>query len=239
MAMSSNGISRRELIVRSAATAAGLGLSISISAATRKAYAKVDPKPDTKADNATLNALLAAEYDAVATYTAGAGIIAADSATPQATRDLVTDVAVHFRSQHSEHAAALKKLIEDNAGTAVADAGKPSLPAKFPTSGATTTDVIKLAADKEKQAAYTYAQVMATISTQTAAKLVASIGAVEAQHFVVLYLLAEGLISTTDKTAMNASLVVPAAFILDAGVSGSVNLEKLPALDDLLKLDEA
>jgi hypothetical protein len=47
------------------------------------------------------------------------------------------------------------------------------------------------------------------------------------------------LISTTDKTAMNASLVVPAAFILDAGVSGSVNLEKLPALDDLLKLDEA
>jgi Ferritin-like domain len=60
-----------------------------------------------KNDNTTLNALLSAEYDAIATYTAGAGIIAADSATAQATRDTVTAVAVHFRDQHTQHAAAL------------------------------------------------------------------------------------------------------------------------------------
>jgi rubrerythrin len=237
--MTPHEISRRELIVRSAATAAGLGLSISISAAARKAHAKVDPKPDASADNTTLNALLAAEYDAIATYTAGADIIMGDSGTDQAVRDLVSDVATHFRSQHVDHAAALKKLIQDNKGTPVDDAGKAKFPDKFPMSGATTTDVIKLAADKEKQASYTYAQVMETISTQTAAKLVASIGGVETQHFVVLYLLAEGLIKATDKTKAMASLVVPAAFVLDVGAAGTVNLENFPELDELLKLDAA
>jgi len=113
--MPANPMSRREMLVRSAATAAGLSLSISLSAATRKAQAKVDPAPNPKNDNTTLNALLSAEYDAIATYTAGAVIIAADSATPQATRDTVTAVAVHFRNQHTQHAAALRRLILEGA----------------------------------------------------------------------------------------------------------------------------
>jgi rubrerythrin len=234
---SATGISRRELLVRSAATAAALGVSISINAVSRKARAQADPEPDAAKDNEVLNALLNAEYDAVATYTAGAGIIAADSATPQGTRDVVTGVAVHFRDQHAQHAAALKKLIEANDGEAVADSGMAQLPSSFDAAAATTTDVIKLAADKEKQAAYTYAQVMQQISTQAAAKLVASIGAVETQHFVVLYLLAEGLIEATAKTGTDPGLVVPAAFVLDVGGAGTVNLEKFAALDALLKLD--
>ena len=234
--MNTQGLSRRELLVRSAATAAGIGLSVSLST-SRKAYAKVDPKPDPKADETTLNALLTAEYDAVAAYTAGAAIIAADSQTPQETRDVVSGVAAHFRDQHVQHAAALSALIKANGGSAAEDSGKPKLPASFPADSARTLDVVKLAADKEKQAAFTYAQVMATISTQTAAKLVASIGAVETQHFVVLYLLAEELITTTAKTSSNPELVVPAAFILDVGPAGSTNLENLPALDDLLALD--
>lgn len=232
-------ISRRTMLVRSAATAVGLGLSMSILAAQRKALAKVEPAPSPEQDNDVLNALLNAEYDAVATYNAGAGIIAADAATPKAVRDTVTGVAVHFRDQHAQHAAALKQLIEQNGGTAVKDSGKPTLPKSFPTATANTTDVIKLAADKEKQAAYTYAKVMGSISTQTAAKLVASIGAVETQHFVVLYLLAEGLIEATEKTGMSPTLVVPAAFILDVGGAGTVNLEKFDALDKLLALDKA
>lgn len=227
------------MLARSAALAAGLGLSMSVLAGQRKALAKVDPEPDESKDNDVLNALLKAEYDAVATYNAGAGIIAADMATPKATRDTVTGVAVHFRDQHVQHAAALKRLIESNGGTPAADTGKPTLPASFPAASANTTDVIKLATDKEKQAAYTYAQVMASISTQTAAKLVASIGAVETQHFVVLYLLAEGLIEATAKTGMSPTLVVPAAFILDVGGPGTANLEKFQALDDLLAFDKA
>jgi rubrerythrin len=230
-------ISRREALVRAAAAAAGLGLAVSMTAVSRKAHAKVEPDPDPVADNDTLNALLAAEYDAIATYTAGAGIIAADTATVEGVRKVVTDVAVHFQSQHKEHAAALKALIETNKGTPVKDDGKAKLPKSFPAATATTTDVIKLAADKEKQAAYTYAQVLKTISTQTAAKLVASIGAVETQHFVVLYLIVEGLIQANDATAAKPTLVVPAAFVLDVGPSGSINLETFAALDDLLKLD--
>lgn len=225
------------MIVRSAAAAAGLGLSISLSTAARKARAEVNPTPDANADNTTLNALLNAEYDAVATYTAGAGIIAADSATLQATRDLVTAVAVHFQDQHKLHAAALSKMITDNGGTPATDTMTPAIPSSFP-SAATTTDVIKLAADKEKAAAYTYANVMQTISTQAAAKLVSSIGGVETQHFVVLYLLAEGLITTTSTTMANVALVVPAAFILDGvGASGDANLENFAMLDTLLTLD--
>jgi rubrerythrin len=237
--MALSDISRRSMLARSAALAAGLGLSMSVLAGQRKALAKVDPEPDESKDNDVLNALLKAEYDAVATYNAGAGIIAADMATPKATRDTVTGVAVHFRDQHVQHAAALKRLIESNGGTPAADTGKPTLPASFPAASANTTDVIKLATDKEKQAAYTYAQVMASISTQTAAKLVASIGAVETQHFVVLYLLAEGLIEATAKTGMSPTLVVPAAFILDVGGPGTANLEKFQALDDLLAFDKA
>jgi len=236
--MTLSDFSRRKLLVRAAATAAGLGLAVSISGATRRAQAKVDQAPDPTADNDTLNALLTAEYDAIATYSAGAGIIAGDSGTPQATRDVVTDVAAHFQDQHRQHAAALAKLIKANGGTPVADSKQAKLPASFP-ADATTTDVMKLAADKEKHAAVAYVQVMKTISTLTTAKLVAAIGAVETQHFVVLYLLVEGLIQASDGTAMNPTLVVPAAFVLDVGASGTTNLENFPALDELLKLDAA
>lgn len=235
--MQENEITRRQLFVRSVATAAALSLSMSILAETRKAQARIDPVPDPVKDNELLNALLAAEFDAIATYSAGAMLIAADAVTPAATKKLVTDVAVHFQTQHKEHAAALSKLITDNKGTPVADTMTPSLPASFVASPKDTTAVMKLAADKEKAAAFTYTQVMAQISTSTAAKLVASIGAVETQHFVVLYLLIEGLIAATDKAAMSPSLVVPAAFILDVGAAGTLNLEKFAALDALLTLD--
>lgn len=240
--MTSNGMTRRELFARSAATAASISLAISMNATARKAQAKVDPPENITKDNETLNALLNAEWDAIATYTAGASIIDADTADSSeaavATRALVKKVALHFQSQHTDHANALKKLIEDNGGTPAEQTDAPQIPDSFPTSP-TTADVIKLGADKEKQAAFTYASVVRTISTKAAAKLIASIGGVETQHFVVLYLLAEQFIAPTASTDMNAALVVPASFILDAGVSGAANLENLPALDALLKLDEA
>ncbi|MEO6602698.1 MAG: ferritin-like domain-containing protein [Polyangiaceae bacterium] len=229
--------SRRQLIVRAAYAATALGLAASINAASRTAEAKVSPAPDAKKDNDVLNALLAAEYDAIATYTAGAGIIAADTVTPQDTKDTVTSVAVHFQDQHKQHAAALKKLIQDNGGTPVVDSMTPKLPASFPAATAKTTEVMKLAADKEKQAAVAYVQVMKSISTPTAAKLVAAIGGVETQHFVVLYLLVEGLISANATTKLKPMLVVPAAFVLNVGASGTTNLENFPDLDTLLALD--
>ena len=230
-------LSRRQVLVRAAATAVSLGLAVSMTAASRRASAAANPAPDKAKDNDVLNALLKAEHDAIATYSAGAGIIAADTATAQATRDVVTDVAVHFQDQHKAHAAALKQLIEDNDGTPVADAMTAKIPASF--DEMTTVGVLKLAADKEKQAAVAYAEVMKSISTSAAAKLVASIGAVETQHFVVLYLLVEGLIAANAMTAQSPTLIVPAAFVLDVGPSGTTNLEKFAALDALLELDPA
>jgi len=230
-------LSRRELLARSAATAAGLGLSIALSANARRAYAETTATPDPKADEATLNALLSAEYDAIATYTAGAAILEGDTETPQSVRDTVAAVAQHFQAQHKQHADALRALIEADGGMPAPDTMKPQLPASFPASSARTSDVIKLATDKEKQAAFTYAQVLETISTQTAAKLVASIGGVETQHFVVLHLLASELATPTEKTAMKPELVVPAAFVVDVGLSDSLSLEDFRALDELLAFD--
>ena len=229
-------LNRRQMLVRAAAAATALGLAVSINAASRKAEAKVNPAPDPAKDNTILNTLLTGEYDAVATYTAGAALIAADTGTAQATRDIVTSVAVHFQDQHKQHAAALKALISANGGTPATDTMVAKIPTSFPTV-ATTTDVMKLAADKEKHAAIAYAEVMKTLSTSAAAKLVASIGGVESQHFVVLYLLVEGLISANDNTKMNPALIVPAAFVLNVGASGTTNLENFPALDALLTLD--
>ncbi len=236
--MSLNDFSRRAMLARAAATAVGLGLAASINAASRRAEAKVTPPPSPIMDNDALNALLTAEYDAIATYTAGAAIIAADTPTPKATRDVVTNVAVHFQDQHKQHAAALKAMILSNAGTPVTDTMVAKIPSSFPAKP-TTTDVMKLAADKEKHAAVAYVQVMQSVSTVAAAKLIAAIGGVETQHFVVLYLLVEGLIEANNGTAMNPTLVVPAAFVLDVGGTGTANLETFPALDNLLKLDAA
>src|ERR1700712_153986 len=100
--MLENELSRRQLLVRSAAAAAGLSLSMSMLAA-QKASALVDPPVNATKDIDTLKGLLAAEYNAIATYTAGAGLIAADTVTPAPTKDIVTKVAVHFRSQHQDH----------------------------------------------------------------------------------------------------------------------------------------
>jgi rubrerythrin len=230
-------LSRRQLLVRSAATATALSLSMSMLAAARKAQAKVDPPRDPAADNGKLNALLAAEYDAVATYGAGAQIIADDSATDAGLRDTVGKVALHFQDQHKKHAAALKALIEANSGSAVEDAKKANIPASFTTAPPTTISVIKLAADKERDAAVAYANAMQTLSTAAASKLVAAIGGVESQHFVVLYLLAEGLIAGNMATNGLPELVVPADFVVDVGLAGSKNLQELPSLEQLLTYD--
>lgn len=230
-------LSRRQLFVRSAASAVALALASAMQTRAAKVRAEVEPQPDPDADNDVLNTLLAAEYDAVATYGAGAGLIDADSGTPQELRDTVKKVATHFAAQHAAHARALAKLISDNGGTATSDGGEANLPTSFPSAGATTTDVIKLATDKEKKAALAYAGALKTLSTQAAAKLVAAIGGVETQHFVVLHLLAEGLVEGTDATATMFDLVVPAAFVADIGAGDGTSLEAFPALDALLALD--
>jgi hypothetical protein len=213
--MTQQGLTRREALVRAAATAAGIGLLATVSLNARIAEAKIDPTPDPAKDVVILNALLAAEYDAIATYVAGVGILT--NAANKATSGAALLVGGHFVAQHQAHRDALIALVKTLGGTPTAEVDTPVLPASFKAilATATTLDVIKLAADKEAAAARTYAEVVGQLSTQTAAALAASIGGVETQHFVVLFLLASGLITpgpaVTDQASAN--LIVPGDFI--------------------------
>ena len=231
-------MSRREMLLRAAITAASLNIATALTTVARNARADED-ESDPADDNEHLNAALAAEYDAIATYGTAATIIAADASTPKATRDVVAGLGAHFRAQHVEHAAALDKFIKMNGGAPIADPATPCLPASFPATTAKTSDVIKLAADKEKHAAVAYASAIGKVGTATAAELLASIGAVETQHFVLLYALAEDLIAANDVTLKNVALLSPASFVLDVGAAGTISLETETALAPLLTLEPA
>ncbi len=214
--MTQQGLTRREALARAAATAAGIGLLATVSLKARIAEAKVDPAPDPAKDVEILNALLNAEYDAIATYTAGVGILTNDA--NKGTSGPALLVGGHFVAQHQQHRDALIKLITTLKGTPAPEVTTPTLPASFKAilATATTTDVIKLACDKEAAAGRTYAEVVGQLTTQTAAALAASIGGVETQHFVVLFLLASGLIvpGPAIKGQAEANLVVPGDFMV-------------------------
>lgn len=231
--MKTRDLSRREVLVRAALGVASLNVTAALTAYSRNARGDDDSGTG---DVEHLNAVLAAEYEAVATYTAGAPLLTADSTMTKAARDALAAIAAQFQAHHVEHAAALKKLIQAKGGTARADSGKPNLPPSFP-AAAKGLDVLKLAADREKHAAIAYAQALAKVSDATAAKLAASIGGVESQHFAVLYAFAEGLIEVNDATLANAALLAPAPFVLDPGTAGTPSLETKTALDALLALD--
>lgn len=214
--MTQQGLTRREALARAAATAAGIGLLATVSLKARIAEAKVDPAPDPAKDVEILNALLNAEYDAIATYTAGVGILTNDQ--NKGTSGAALLVGGHFVAQHQQHRDALIKLITSLGGTPAPENTTPTLPNSFKAilATATTVDVIKLACDKEAAAGRTYAEVVGQLTTQTAAALAASIGGVETQHFVVLFLLASGLIvpGPAIKTQADANLVVPGDFMV-------------------------
>lgn len=231
--MTTRDMSRREMLARVALGAAGLNVAAALTALGRTARAD---EGDGKGDVEQLNSALAAEYEAIATYTSASQLLAQDSSTPKAIRDALAALSAQFQSHHVEHVAALKKLIQANGGTARADNGKPNLPASFPAT-AKGPDVLKLAADREKHAALAYARALTKVSDATAAKLLASIGGVESQHFAVLYALAEGFVAVNDATVANAALLAPAAFVLDPGTAGTPSLETTTSLDALLALD--
>lgn len=135
-------------------------------------------------DVAILNALLAAEYSAINTYAAGAGVIAGAPAIDPLYkyRGVVTAIAVHFQNQHRDHAEKLREFIIAQGGTPVADAGTDAVPTDFEPS---IKNVIDLARNAEKAAAVAYTDVQKNISVQDNAALAAAIGSVESQHFVL------------------------------------------------------
>jgi rubrerythrin len=208
--------SRRKAVGVAALAATGLAVAAAFGART----ARADSPDDT-----ALNALLQAELNAIATYTAGAGILQnPDGGDPNAAiAPTVLAVAVHFQSQHQDHADALTALIKKNGDTPVTK-GSAVIPKGFK---ASVINVIRLAANAERAAAVAYTAALKAISSGTAATLIAAIGGVEAEHFVVLYSLAKGLIAGSATTESKASSVVPTSFVIEVG-AGTKGLESIP-----------
>jgi hypothetical protein len=210
-------VSRRDVLKGATALSAGVALVSVLKPGT----AHAQPMQDLT----LLNALLAAEYGAIAAYTAGAGILMAPpSGDPQASvAPAALAVAVHFQSQHREHAVKLAGLITAGGGTPVAESSVMFTPPMGFRAG--VLNVIRLACNAEKGAAIAYADTLKSLSSQASAEVVAAIGGVETQHFIVLYLLATGIVSPAP--GVMPADVVPQAFTSRLG-SGTMGLQDVP-----------
>lgn len=183
------------------------------------------------ADIGPLNALLAAEYNAITAYSAGAGLIgeakAVDPLYPL--REVITDIAVGIQTQHKLHAAALASAIEELDGTPIkqADVASKFKPPADLALNPTISNVLKFAASAERGATVAYNQVLAGLEDAKLRFLASSIEGDESQHFIVLTALVLGLAAPgANLDATTAATVFPEAFVstvdtqkgLDSGV---------------------
>jgi hypothetical protein len=171
----------------------------------------------TGGDAASLNALLAIEYAGIQAYSAGAGILSnPPSGDPLASlAPTLLEVATHFQQQHKDHAAALVTALKAAGGTPI-DASSVSfmLPANFKPS---ITNVLKLAANAEKEAAVTYTQLVAQMNVASDRFLASAISGDEAQHFIVLYVLLKGIAQPGMNLSAMTAAVVPTSFVSGVG----------------------
>lgn len=183
-------------------------------------------EPD--ADIEPLNALLTAEYLAIAAYSAGAGLIgAADMADPLfSLAQVITDIAVSFQSHHRLHAEALVAAIVDLGGepvdeTTVADT---FVPPQGLVDNPTITNVLKFAAAAERAAAVAYNQVLGGLESAQQRFLATAIEGDETQHFIVLAALVLGLADPgPNLDSDSADTVVPAPFVYSVGRESGLN----------------
>jgi len=214
---------RRQLLGSSAAGAAALVFGLAaVACGSDDSPMPAGAAGMLDADIEPLNALLAAEYNAITAYTAGAGLIAdAKAADPlYALREVVTDVAVAIQAQHKLHAAALVDAIIELDGTPLKEA---DVAAKFAPPAAlidnpTISNVLKFAAAAERGAAVAYNQVLAGLEDSKLRFLASAIEGDESQHFIVLAALVLGLAAPgPNLSTTTAGEVVPEAFVSTIG----------------------
>lgn len=172
------------------------------------------------ADITPLNALLTAEYNAIAAYTAGAGLIdeAPDSDALYGLRAEIIAIAVSIQTQHKLHAQALVEAIEGLNGTPVEEADIEFEPPAALVRNPTITNVLKFAASAERGAAVAYNQVLAGLEDAQLRFLASSIEGDESQHFIVLTALVLGLANPGENlTVARAIDVFPQAFVSSVG----------------------
>lgn len=232
--MTPRTLSRRRLLIRSAVTATA-GVAAAQLWTVASARAAVDPVPNPSADVDRLNVLLGLEYDAVAFYGAAAPSVASGGTVltgPGTTRIRWSTVLYYFHTLHQEYVAALSDFIRATQGTPVSTgtAGPPDV--------ARNDLMFAVARNLEQRMAYTYADALQTLSTQSAAKLVASIGTVASQRFIALD---RGY--TRDGIAVDPATYcvrdggycgLPWNFAVDTGIAGSRTIEDYAGLDAVL-----
>lgn len=217
--MSNDDLSRRDALTSGAAAAlVGVGAALAVSAVTRDAHAQ------NAADATALNGLLRAEYEAIRAYDTAIGYLMSPPMTdPGASLGpAAAAVANRFRAQHRDHATALIPLVTAAGGTPVNE----STVLFTPPAGLSlsVSNLIRLAANKEKAAAIAYTNALRTLSTQGAAEVVAAIGGVETQHFIVLYLLAKGIAQPGMNAATMTNAIVPSSFVsIEANPAASLD----------------
>jgi len=191
-----------------------------------------DGAPLTDADIEPLNALLAAEYNAITAYGAGAGLIsgAPDTDPLFALADVILGIAVDFQAQHKLHAEALVEAIEGLGGTPVGeqDIADAFVPPQALLDNPSISNVLKYAAGAERAAAVAYNQVLAGLEDAKHRFLAASIEGDESQHFIVLAALVLGLADPGPNLSTDTAVdVVPEAFVSQVG--DAPGLETAPA----------
>jgi len=212
--------SRRDALVRGVALAAGAGVVVATLLKSKVARADTG-------DATLLNALLSAEWAAIAAYTAGGQYLASPSnSDPMASSaPTVLAVAQHFAQQHQDHATQLSAAVSAAGGTPVAQSSVTFTPPQGWT--ASVLNVLKLAANAEKAASIAYTDTLKQISAATAAQLIASIGGDETQHFTILSLIILGVAAPTADTLSMATDVVPRSFTASPA-AGAEGLETVP-----------
>ncbi len=209
--MSNDDLSRRGALSGGAALLAGVGAALAVSAMGREAEAQ------SAADVAVLNALLRAEYEAQQAYDLAIGYFGSPAMDDPA-RSLAPAaglVATLYRGQHADHGMRLARLITSFQGTPVSQSSVVfSPPAGFTR---TVQNFLRLACNKEKAAAIAYTNALKTLSNATAAELAAAIGGVEAQHFIVIYLLLKNVATPGMAAAMMSSEIAPRSVVAIEG----------------------
>lgn len=205
--------SRRDAFQKAIAFAAGVTAAVAVTATSRTANAQA------AGEVSTLRALQTAEFDAIRAYMTAEGALATDMPMdPQnSVRTGVIEVARHFRMQHEAHAARLGELITAAGGMPVDGATIFFMPP--PGFRLSIINVIRLGANKEKAAAIAYTEALKTLSTGGSAQVTAAIGGVESQHFLILYLLAKGVVRPGPALMTMVNRLVPTAFVASAGGS--------------------
>lgn len=184
------------------------------------AAAPVDAGGAVDPDVVTLNALLSAEYNAIAAYGAGAPLVtnAATSDPLYALRATIVAIATNIRSQHQLHAAALADAIRALGGIPIAESSVTFTPPAGLLANPTITNILKFATGAERSAAVAYNQAVEKLEAAKHRYIASAIEGDEAQHFIILAALVLGLADPGPKLSeATASQLPPRAFVRTVG----------------------